>query len=71
MHEIINAGIVVYIMLLTCLNRFVSVTPAAKFVESEIGDILSPITAPEITAWRIIKYRIFPHLSSGPGLSVL
>ena len=54
MHEIIKAGTVVYSILLICLNRLVSVTPAAKFVESDIGDSLSPITAPEITAPAVI-----------------
>ena len=41
-------------MLLICLNRLVSLTPAARLVESERGESLSPKIAPEMTAPAVI-----------------
>lgn len=45
-----RAGIVVPAICLICLKIGSSPTPAAKLVVSDIGDILSPKQAPQITA---------------------
>ena len=48
--ETTKAGIVVHIIFLMCLNKSDSPIAAAKFVESDKGDILSPKIAPEMIA---------------------
>ncbi|CAM5191738.1 hypothetical protein LSPH26S_02237 [Lysinibacillus sphaericus] len=50
----INAGIVVYSICFIWSNKSVFVKPAARFVVSDKGDILSPKYEPEITAPAII-----------------
>ena len=45
-----NAGTVDHIICLICLNRSASTIAAAKLVDSDRGDILSPKTAPDTIA---------------------
>ena len=64
------AGIVVYIMDPMWSYRGTLLTPEARFVVSDRGDILSPNQAPQISAWDSCTLRT-AAMTSGTGMEVV